>query len=129
MDSQNRLNAAEPVRIGIKQAVIKRHERRLPVVAVDNIRLKVEVRQHFKHGTGEKRKALGIVVMAVKPMALKIILVVNQVINHVARVCFKHTAVLPAPCHRNGKARDELHVFTQFLRDILIQRKNDAAAD
>ena len=104
MNGEQRLNAAVPVVVCIEQTVVDRHQRRLPVVRVDHIRLKFNVRQHLQNGTGEERKALRVVKVTVKSLALKVVLVIDEVVNDIAYLRLKNTAILATPSHRHTDA-------------------------
>ena len=47
----------------------------LPVVAVDDIRLKVGIEQGFQNGAGEESKTLAVIIEAIQAAALKVIFV------------------------------------------------------
>ena len=129
VDREQRFDAAVPVVVRVEQAVVDRHQRRLPVVHVDNVGLKFDVRQHLEHGAGEESKALGVVEVAVKPLTLEVILVVDEIVDHIADLRLKDAAILAAPRHRHADAGEEFHFLTQLLRNALVKRHDDAAAD
>ena len=129
MDGDNRLDATVPLVVRIEDAVIDRHKGGLPIVAMDDVRLKVDIGQHLQCSAREECKALRVVIVAVKPLALKIILIVDQIVNHATGPCLEYTAILTPPCHRHGQAGDKAHVVAQLLRDLFIQRHHDAAAN
>ena len=96
---------------------------------MDDVWLKIDGGQHFERRARQEREPLRIVVVAVQAGTLKVILVVDQVIDHSARFRFKHAAVLSAPCHRHRKTGDKVHLIAQLLRDIVVKRHHNPAAD
>ena len=83
-------------------AIIKRGERRLPIVAVNDIGLPINCRDYFKYRSCKKCKSFGVVIMAVNTVTLKIILVIKEVENNTVQLCLKNSAVLAAPAYGNG---------------------------
>ena len=51
----------------------------MPLVTMYNIRLPIQLRQHFHHCTAEQNKTLIIVRVAVNTLAIKIAVIINQV--------------------------------------------------
>ena len=82
---------------GEHQVIIYRNKRGLPVVAVDHVRLPVQIRQDLEHSLGKVGKALGVVIFAVDLTAGKVIFVVNKIECHAVRLIAEDAAVLVAP--------------------------------
>jgi hypothetical protein len=95
---------------------------------VQDIRLKIQICKHLQHCAGKERESLRVVIVTVQPRAFEIILIIEQIIYNSVMARFKNAAILPSPCNRNGQAGNEIHLLPEFLRDILIQRKNNPAA-
>ena len=57
----------------------------LPVITVDDVRLKVGVEQHLQNGAGEERETFAVVIEAVQAAALEVILVVDEVKDNAVR--------------------------------------------
>ena len=81
MDSKHRFYTHIFGSLGIKQVLIHGNKRRLPIVTMDNIGFKINKGDNLQNGTREESKSFGVVVMAVKRTAFKIILVVDKIIN------------------------------------------------
>ena len=79
------------------QVVVYRNEGSLPVVAVDDIRLPVQIGQNLKHSLGVVREALCIVVLAVDLAAGEVILVIDKIISNAVCLVAEDAAVLVAP--------------------------------
>ena len=129
VDGKDRFDGLIPLLSGIKQSLVYGNERGLPIIGVYDIGLKIDVFDHFEHGAGKESEPLRIVVMTVKTCSLEIVLIIEQIVDHAVVLGFKHTAVLTAPCHRNGEAGQEGHPLSQLLRDRFIQRQHYTAAD
>ena len=69
----------------------------MPVVAVDNIRLEIQMGQRRQHRPAEKGKTLRVVAVAVQLVALKIKFVIHKIGGQLADGQFKDTAVLLPP--------------------------------
>ena len=129
VNGENRLDVLIARRLRIHGAVIHRRERGLPIVAVDDVGLEFDMRQHFKHGAREERKALRIVIIAVDAVALEIVLVVEQIVDDAVRFGLKNAAVLPPPGNRHGDARQKRHFILELLLDAVVHGHDHAAAD
>ena len=104
------------------QIVVDRDQSGLPVVAVDDVRLPVEVGQHFEHCLGVVREALCVVVLAVDLTAREVILVVDEVEGHAVRLIAENAAVLVAPAQTDVCVLDIVELFPHFLADRGVQR-------
>lgn len=91
------------------------------------IGLKVDIRYHLKHRAREECKSLGVVIIAVNSVALKIILIIQKIIDNAIVLSLKNSAILPAPCHGHGYARDKRHGIFKLLLNAVIERHNNAA--
>ena len=129
MDGEERFDIFIPLAVRIHQRVINWRQSALPIIAVDDVGVKIDIRQHFKHCTGEKSETLCVIVMAVDRIPLEIILVIEQVVGNAVGLGLKYAAVLPAPRHGYRQACDKMHIITHLLRDRGIQWQHDAAAD
>ena len=56
MDREHRLDAAEFIQMAVVQIQVDGRQCGLPVIAVDDVRLKVGVEQHLQNGAGEERR-------------------------------------------------------------------------
>ena len=127
VDGEHRLDTVELVQMAVVQVQIDRGQCGLPVVAVDDVRLKVGVEQHLQNGTGKEGKALAIIVEAVQAAALEVILVVDKVVGHTVPVRLEQAAVLAAPAHRNAEVGDILQLVLEL--QIAVQRHDHAAVN
>ena len=102
MDCENGFDVFKAHSVCVIAAIIKRGERRLPIVAVNDIGLPINCRDYFKYRSCKKCKSFGVVIMAINTVALKIILVIKEVENNAVQLCLKNSAVLAAPTYGNG---------------------------
>ena len=126
MDSENGLDVLIERTGREHQVVVDRHQSGLPVVAVDDIRLPVEVRQHLEHCLGVVREALCIVVLAVDLTAREIVLIINEVIGHAVLFVAENAAVLVAPAETDIGVLDVEELFPHLLADRRVQRTEHA---
>ena len=77
----------------------------------------------------KKCKTLRIIIMPVNSVALKVILIIKEIVNNTVCLCFKYTAILPSPRNRNGNRSDKLHLVFKFLLDSVIKRHYNTTAD
>ena len=106
---------------GEHQVIVHRHERTLPVVAVDDVRLPVEVGQHLQHGLGEVGEAFRVVILAVDLAAGKVILVVDEIEGYAVRLIAEHAAVLVAPAQTDVSVFQVKELFAPFLPNRGVQ--------
>src|SRR5690554_5165185 len=69
----------------------------LPVMAMKNIRYEAEMGYGFQHSPAEKGKAFRFIVIPIKSLALKIILIINQIISNPVVFGFFNAAELIFP--------------------------------
>ena len=120
MDGHDGPDALIPLPAGVKQPVINGDQGGLPIVGVENIRLEVDVLEHFENRAGEEGEPLRVVVMPVEAGALEIILVVQQIIDDPVVLGLEDAAILPPPGHRHRQAGQEGHIIPQVLGHRLI---------
>ena len=97
----------------------------LPVVAVDDIRGPVQVAGRLDDGTGEVRKALTIIEVAVDLPALEVILVVYKPVGHAVPLQLEDAAVHLPPGQRDIEILKKRHLFPPFRADPLIEGQDD----
>ena len=107
--------------------VIHRDKSGLPVVRVNNIRLEVDILQHFEHCSVEEYKSFTVIVEAVKTVTREIILVVDEIIGYAVPFRFKDAAILFAPGNIDRHILHEGHFLAEFRAYALIERYNDTA--
>ena len=92
---------------------------RLPVVAVQDVALKAgrQVLQALGDGLGEERKALAVVKEAVRIVASKVALVVDEHIRDAVVLEFLEPAVLVAPAQAHVKVGEMLHLRLVLVLD------------
>ena len=73
------------------------HEACVPVVAVDNVRLEANLRQHGEHGAAEVSESFGVIAIAVKAIALEVLFIVDEVHLHAVPIQLFHAVVQLAP--------------------------------
>ena len=107
-------------------------QRRLPVVAVQDVALKSfgQVLQALGDGLGEKREALAVVKEAVGIVARKVVLVVHEHIGDAVVLELLQPAVLVAPAQAHVKVGKVLHLRLVLVLDggVLGHHHNDFGA-
>ena len=107
-------------------------QRRLPVVAVQDVALKAfgQVLQALGDGLGEKREALAVVKEAVGIVARKVVLVVHEHIGDAVVLELLQPAVLVAPAQAHVKVGKVLHLRLVLVFDggVLGHHHNDFGA-
>ena len=77
------VDGKDALRVRERRVVLRpeqqRDQRRLPVVAVDHIRLQADEAHRRQNGLAEKREALSVVRLAVDPRAAEIVLIVDKI--------------------------------------------------
>ncbi len=104
MDGEYCLDVVELIQMAVVQVEVNRGKGGLPVVAVDDIRLKVGIEQGFQNGAGEESKTLAVIIEAIQAAALKVILVVDEVVGHAVTLGLEQAAVLAAPAHGHAES-------------------------
>ena len=101
MNCENGFDIFKTHSVRIIAAVIKRSQRTLPVVTVNDIRFPINNRNDFEHCPCKECKTLCIIIVTIDTITLKVILIIKEIIDNT--ICFrlKHTAVLSAPGNRN----------------------------
>ena len=66
--------------------------------------------------------------MSVKTVALKVILVIDKIVDNAVHMRFKYSAVLAPPRNRHGYAANKIHLFAQFIGNTAVKRHYNAAA-
>ena len=104
------------------QVVVNRNEGGLPVVAVDHIRLPLQIGQYLEYRLGVVREALCVVVLAVDLAACEVILIIDEIIGNAVCLVAEDTAVLVAPAQPDVSVFDVIELFAHTLVDRRIQR-------
>ena len=104
------------------QVVVNRNEGGLPVVAVDHIRLPLQIGQYLEYRLGVVREALCVVVLAVDLAACEVILIIDEIIGNAVCLIAEDTAVLVAPAQTDVSVFDVIELFAHTLVDRRIQR-------
>ena len=105
-----------------KEIQIDRHQRRLMVMRVQNVREKADLRQSREGRHREKGKPFPVVIFPVQTAALKIIFIINKIIGHFSAPERKHAAILLPPGKTHRKDRLGLHFFAIFRRNLPVKR-------
>ena len=105
---------------------------RLPVIAVQDVTLKTgrQVLQTLGDGLGEKREALAVIKEAVRIVARKVALVVDEHIGDAVVLELLETAVLVAPAQAHVKVGKVLHLRLVLVLDggVLGHHDDDLGA-
>ena len=97
MNSKHCFYSVISLLIFIINIIIYRNKRCLPVIAVYNIRCKINIPYHFKHGSVEKYETFTVIVESIKTVSHVIIFIINKIICNIILYCGKNTAVLLSP--------------------------------
>ena len=128
MDGEHRLNAAVFLNLPIENVEVYRRHGGLPVIAVQDVRFKIDILDHFADRFREEREPLRVVIEPIDAaVALEIILIVDEVIFDAVITGLKHAAVLVAPAKRHIKIAKELHLFAPFRFNRAVERHNHPA--
>lgn len=127
VDGEHRFDAAVRFQVPVIQVQIHGHQRRLPVVGVDDVRVEVYMKQHLADGARKEGKALAVIIKAIQPGALEIVLIVQKIVFHAAGFQLEQAAVLVAPAHRHIEIGEIGKLFAVFFFHIAIQRQHHAA--
>ena len=127
VDGEDRADILIAWGVAVETIVVDRDKSCLPVVAVDNIRLPaVEMGDGLQDGTREKGEPLGVIVVSVETGALKIVLIVDEIVGDTVIFRLKDAAVLATPGNRNIKVQEIGHILTLLVGNTAIERKDDA---
>ena len=127
VDGEHRLDIVVFGDAAVEGVQINRHQRGVPIVGMDDVRVKVDVVEHLHRRLGEEGEALRVVVVAVQIVPLKVILVVQEVVDNPLMAGFENAAILVSPGKRNVKVAHKLHPLAELLRDVFIKRNDHPA--
>ncbi|MPM49832.1 hypothetical protein SDC9_96564 [bioreactor metagenome] len=96
----------------------------LPVVAVNHVGPKGHMGQHPHHRPGEKAKPLSVVHIAVQIRAVKILLVVQEIIGHFVPHKAKQPAIAPPPRQIHIVVAKVLQLRAKLIPDAPVQRQH-----
>ena len=102
-------------------------ERRVPVVGVDDVRLKVQCGNAIQHSAAEEGEPLRIVGVAVIALAVKVLLVVHEVVGHAFVLVGVDADKFLTPCDMECAVIDMLHLAADCGVDRPVLRQDDAA--
>ena len=112
VDGEDGLDIKEARHLAILLAQEHRNQRRVPVVAVDDVREEiVQVQDQLQHRLGEEGHALAVVELAVDLVAVEVVLVVQKVVGDALHLEREQAAVLFAPAQRHLERGDKLHLL------------------
>ena len=119
MDREHGLDAVIQRQALVKLAQKHGRKCRLPVIAVQDVALKAgrQVLQALGDGLGEKREALAVVKEAVRIVARKVALVVDEHIGDAVVLELLESAVLIAPAQAHVKVGEVLHLRLVLVLD------------
>ena len=102
------------------------HEARMPVVAVDDVRLEADLGQHGQDGAAEIGEAFVVIAVAVEDVALEIPFVVDEIDGHAVLLDFFDTVVELAPDQVHDACRHFFHLLLRFFSDAAVFRNDQA---
>ena len=98
----------------------------VPVVAVDHVRLKVQLRQRLQHGAGEIGVLLPFHVPAEVDFSAEVVLVVHEVDGHAVHVQALDAHIGVAPAEPDAEIHHMLGHFVVFFLDAAVVGRDDA---
>lgn len=102
------------------------HQARMPVVAVDDIGLKIDGGQHGQDGAAEISKPFGVIAVAVEIVPLKIPFVVDKIDGDPV-LFYRFDAVIElAPRQVDRTGDNSLHLFFYGISDTAIFRNDQS---
>jgi hypothetical protein len=104
---------------------INGNQRRLPVVAVNDVWRSSQHGKNSHDRPGKEAEAFPVVVVAVKLRALKILFIVQKVPGHTVFFHLEQPAVGMAPREINIGIAQIFHLIAEFFPHGLIQRQDD----
>ena len=106
---------------------IYRNQAGLPVMAMQNIRFKIDNRQRFKNCFRKISKFLYIFInVVIRLVPCKIIFIINKIVSDSLHFCFKYAYILTPPAESDIKAGVKTHLRFPFLLHADIFRQNNA---
>ena len=124
VDGEHRPDAAHRLPPGTHVLEIDGHQRRLPVVAVEDVGHPVQTGQQVDDRLAEEGEALAVVELAVQRTAAEIVLVVHEVPRHAVLLQREQAAVLVAPAQVHIDIAAERHLLPPLLADLAVQRQD-----
>ena len=102
-------------------------ECRMPVVGVDDVRLKAQRGNAVEHSTAEEGEPLRIVGVAVIALAVKVLLIVHEVVGHAFILVGVDADKFLTPCDIECAVIDMLHLAADLRVDRPVLWQDDAA--
>ena len=116
----------EPAGFGVCIAVLRLCEHgqhgRVPVVAVDNVGRKAEVRYRIQNGAGEKGILFALLVAALINFVAEIKLIIDQINAHAVKLQPLYAAILRAPAEVDIKIEHMLDPVCVFILNAAVIR-------
>ena len=97
---------------------------RLPVVSVNNIREETNNWKHIKHGFTEITEPFNIVIIAKKVWSIKILFILNKIIDYSIELIFINSAVFLSPRKFNSSFTNKSKIFFVFFRNFWVKWKH-----
>jgi hypothetical protein len=111
--------------IPVKELKVHRNQRRLPVVAMDDAGTPVKAGNGFQDSPGKKAEPFAVIVEPVKPLTLKVILVVKKIIGNSLPDQFEEAAVLVAPAYGNVEVGNVPKLSLPFLPHVAVEGQDN----
>ena len=105
------------------------HQRRLPVVAVEDVRHPVQAGQQVDDRVAEKGEALAVVKLTVQAAAAEVFFVVHEVPGHAPVMEGEQAAVLMPPAQVHVDIPAEGHFLPPLGADLVVQGQDDGGLD
>ena len=129
MDSEHGADTAQSVPAPHEILPVDGHQRRLPVVAVEDVRHPVQAGQQVDDRVAEEGEALAVVKLAVQAAAAEVFFVVHEVPGHTPVMEGEQAAVLMPPAQVHVDIPAEGHFLPPLGADLVVQGQNDGGLD
>ncbi len=127
VDGKERANILIALAAAVKDVIKNGDRSGLPIVAVEDVRREIHVRDRLEHRHGEERKPFRVVAVAIDAGTPEIIFVVEEIKNDAVVFCREEAAVLVSPSEPNPEIRQKRDQLPEFRRNIRIERHDDPA--
>ena len=124
VDGEHRADAAHCLPPGTHVLEVDGYQRRLPVVAVEDVGHPVQTGQQVDDRLAEKGEALAVVKLAVQRIAAEVVLVVHEIPRHAVLFQRKQAAVLVPPAQIHIDIAAERHLLPPLPADLAVQRQD-----
>ena len=124
MDGEHRAYAPQGIPPAGEILPVHRHQRRLPIVAVEHLRHIVQQGQQVQNRPGKEAEALPVVPLAIEPAPGEVMLVIHKIPGDTPVLQGKQAAVLMPPGQIHIDMAAEGHLTAPLAGNGIIQRQD-----